>query len=420
MDKPTWRAGFELEVILGDLGDPRFEYCNDDPMDTASPEFCRAVAKRLTELTDYQWRASSEQSKAKGFLVVPEYGLDPLNWYRGMVAGVELITPPLPLQTADTARRQIAEAVEALDGDPAFLPDEVAADCAWHINIDSPDVRLSAGRYAACVDELVLLNKYERLFTEYTGLQRHAYGPTLLRHLRQDSEADLLERAGLENLLIHRSGRSKQYAANFAKEVVGYLELRHFPAWLFFGEEPLADILAPITKGLEVWPSQTDGFDDRLIKRFVILADWLKEERFQIDVRMNGYGFMFAEGDVYFHDEPLAHLVFNGTGHMVLFEKPGRPGSVAIYDIAYPDVGEAVALMALDLAELKLAGERLGPIANSAFKRGVDRIVRRLAKAGLTPLSHDQHLTTIANERAARLAEIEANRTKSRRREAAE
>lgn len=49
-----WRAGFEVEVILGDLGIPRFaREVADEPMDLASPEFCRAVAKALTEQTGH-------------------------------------------------------------------------------------------------------------------------------------------------------------------------------------------------------------------------------------------------------------------------------------------------------------------------------------------------------------------------------
>ena len=51
MKSVNWRAGFELEVILGDLGDPRFEpeVALYGAMDTPSPGFCRAVAKRLTD-----------------------------------------------------------------------------------------------------------------------------------------------------------------------------------------------------------------------------------------------------------------------------------------------------------------------------------------------------------------------------------
>jgi hypothetical protein len=39
-----WRFGFEIEVVLGTLDDSRFLELESDPMDTASPIYCRAVA----------------------------------------------------------------------------------------------------------------------------------------------------------------------------------------------------------------------------------------------------------------------------------------------------------------------------------------------------------------------------------------
>jgi hypothetical protein len=54
MKKLPWVAGFESEVILGDLGISRFEQDLErfGAMDEASPAFCRAVAKSLSEFTD--------------------------------------------------------------------------------------------------------------------------------------------------------------------------------------------------------------------------------------------------------------------------------------------------------------------------------------------------------------------------------
>ena len=88
-----WRAGFEIEVVLGDLDDRRFEYANEDPMDMASPQYCQAVASRLRAITGRDWRAPSRPPRRPGFYVVEEYDLDPLDWPYGLVAGVELLTP---------------------------------------------------------------------------------------------------------------------------------------------------------------------------------------------------------------------------------------------------------------------------------------------------------------------------------------
>src|SRR3546814_4219765 len=75
---PSWRAGFELEVILGDLGDPRFEreLRDGEAMDEASPTFCRAFASKLRERTRRAWSAPTKSPQRPGFYVVPEYGLD--------------------------------------------------------------------------------------------------------------------------------------------------------------------------------------------------------------------------------------------------------------------------------------------------------------------------------------------------------
>src|SRR3546814_20166740 len=88
---PSWRAGFELEVILGDLGDPRFEreLRDGEAMDEASPTFCRAFASKLRERTRRAWSAPTKSPQRPGFYVVPEYGLDPLNWPECRLAGVE-------------------------------------------------------------------------------------------------------------------------------------------------------------------------------------------------------------------------------------------------------------------------------------------------------------------------------------------
>ena len=92
-----WRVGFEVEVVLGELGDPRFDCELDGPMDVASLAYCKAVAQHLAEATGYSWKARNPETRwsRPGFYVVPEYDLDPLHWPYGRYAGVELLTPPL-------------------------------------------------------------------------------------------------------------------------------------------------------------------------------------------------------------------------------------------------------------------------------------------------------------------------------------
>ena len=142
---PSWRAGFELEVILGDLGEPRFEreLREGEAMDEASP----------------------------GFYVVPEYGLDPLNWPEDRLAGVELLTPPLLVDDAEIVRSELCDAIYEIDGDFNFFESEHTANCGWHINIDAGNGhRLDPDRFIVGVDELLLLANNDRLFSRYTAL----------------------------------------------------------------------------------------------------------------------------------------------------------------------------------------------------------------------------------------------------------
>lgn len=114
----SWRAGFELEVILGDLGEPRFEreLREGEAMDEASLTFCRAFAAKLRDRTGRAWSAPSRPPKRPGFYVIPEYGLDPLNWPEDRLAGVELLTPPLPLNDAEMVRSELYDAIYVLVG----------------------------------------------------------------------------------------------------------------------------------------------------------------------------------------------------------------------------------------------------------------------------------------------------------------
>lgn len=73
----------------------------------------QAVTAQLRERTGRSWSAPSGSPQRPGFCVIPEYGLDPLNWPEDRLAGVELLTPPLPLDEAEAVRTELIEAIEA-------------------------------------------------------------------------------------------------------------------------------------------------------------------------------------------------------------------------------------------------------------------------------------------------------------------
>jgi hypothetical protein len=380
MERSPWRAGFELEVILGDLHDPRFEQDLEEfgRMDEASLAFCRAIAKRLRELTGRTWTAPFATPLRPGFYVIPEYGLDPLDWPRDRLAGVELLTPPLPLDEADVVRKEITSAVNVIDGDFNFIPSDTTADCGWHINVDAMGKhRLDPAAYIVGTDELLILSRNSRLFSSYTGLQRHAVGISLLRYLHSDREGNLLRVTGLANLLSMTAGRSKSYAANFAKLERGYVELRHFSALSFFNGPSLAEQLDRIPAAMELTLSKQDELTEIFLRRFLILFEWLEDIRDRITWEMESLK-TISQGRVSFDGEPIGTLTANGSVNLYLHGPKQYEYIASIEEILLPDIAEAVALLALDLSELRSLGVRRATSPNVGFRRIVSRLAARL------------------------------------------
>lgn len=408
---PVWQASFELEVILGDLDDPRFqkEMEQDGPMDVASPGFCQVVAKRLTQLTGRKWAAPRGSVSKPGFYVIPEYGLDPLQWPRGRLAGVELLTPPLPLEQADVVRTEIIKAIEEIDGSFNFLPGDVTSDCAWHINIDAGDaVSLDPEAYILGADELLLLlARNDRLFSQYAGLQRHAVGIAVLRHLQLDRDGSLLRSSGLPNLLHAHAGHGKRYAANFAKLERGYIELRHFSATSFFNGPSLVEQLERIPAALEIWFSQSGRLEEIFLRKFLILFEWLESMRARLQWEVGPFNFVHAEGRVLFEGGPIGTLLVNGPAELHLHGRKQYEYIASIREITLPDIAEAVALLALDLAELRNLGIRQNPSSSKSFQQAVSHLAA-LLKSDPT-LSSDHQLAVVREAEIQRRREHEAS-----------
>lgn len=351
--------------------------------------------------TGRPWSAPTISPSRTGFFVVPEYGLDPLNWPRDRLAGVELLTPPLPLGDAELVRCEIIDAIDAIDGDFNFVSNDCTEDCGWHINIDAgKGLRLDPDKFIVGVDELLLLARNNRLFSTYTGIQRHAVGIPLLRHLGQDPNATLLQGSALSNFLDQCAGRDKGYAANFAKLANGYVELRHFSAQTFFNGRPLDQELERIPSAFEVWFSQEDPLDEAFRRKFSLLAAWLEHNRKAISWDLDG-GFVTATGQVLFADQPIGQLSSNGLAKLELHGRREYEIIAAIRNIQLPDIAEAIALLALDLAELRNLGIRHRSSANRLFQSTVVQLAKRLRT--MPDLSSDQQLATLASAQRHRI-----------------
>lgn len=348
-------------------------------MDLASPGFCQAVAKRLSQLTSSKWSAPRSDVSKPGFYVIPEYGLDPLDWPNGRLAGVELLTPPLPLSQAEPVRREIIAAIEEIDGSFNFIHSGVTEGCAWHINIDAGDaVELSPDHYMVGTDELLLLSRNGRLFSEYAGLQRHSVGIPILRYLREDRGGALLHSTGLSNILLTHAGRGKGYAANFAKLERGYVELRHFSAVSFFDGMSLIEHLERVPAALEIWFSQSSKFEEIFLEKFKILSEWLDEIRPRLKWDVGRFNFTLAKGVVLFDDETIGTLLTNGPAELHLHGQRQYEYIASIRQVLVPDVAEAVALLALDISELRNLGVRRPASASKAFQKAVSQLADRL------------------------------------------
>lgn len=381
----SWRVGFELELILGDLNDPRFEYFNSDPMDVASQQYCRAVAADLTRFTGKRWLAAQKKQRRTGYFVYPEYDLDPLDWPEGTVAGVELVTPPLPIAEADDLRRQIAEWVYEVDGDINAYPSRYSLGSGWHINIDPGEDsrRIDEPRILLGTDELPLLLSSRRYPSQYAAPQRHAYGAPLLRYIRTPGSRPLLDKE-MGNFLRHYGGRGKRYAINRNKLESGYLELRHFGSEWFFREQPLEEIIASFLEAAECTGDSYRLREQRLLATFDHLSSWISEVAPRMAYRWEaGHSLVnIVGGEVQFDGDKLADIRWSGTADYSLQTATKVPGP-SIYDQPFPDLPLSLAVLALDIAEIR--GRKIGKLllANKAFSGAVDQLTKSLKRSGL-------------------------------------
>ncbi len=380
MAQLVWRAGFELEVILGDLGDPRFkqDLGRLDAMDEASPYLLSCCCKKIAGIHGTCLDRPPQYSFKTRLLRGPEYGLDPLQWPGDRLAGVELLTPQLPLDEADAICAEITDADYEIDGDFNFIPSDTTAECGWHINIDAGDKqRLDPAAYIVETHELLLLSRNSRLFGPYTGLQRHAVGIAVLRHLQCDPQGNLLRSTGLENLLNMGASRSKRYAANFAKHERGYVELRHFSALSFFNGPSLVEQLDRIPTAMAMGPNQGSHLTDIFLRKFLVLFEWLESIRDRITWEMGPYH-VISQGKVLFDGELIGTLVASRLVALYLHGPRKYKYTASIQGILLLDVVDAMVLLALDLSELRNVGVRRAPNPNKGFRQAVSRLATRL------------------------------------------
>jgi hypothetical protein len=380
----AWMIGFEIEVVLGSLGIP--EFCRDEPMDEASSQYCRAVAKNLRQITGLPWSAPEKPKQKPGYYVLPEYNLDPLHWPGDCIGGVELVTPPVPLRDAEGLRRNIAEAILDLDGwlNLEFTP--LTSEFGWHINVDAGgDQRLDRGKFMLGADELSVLLANDRYPSTYAAPQRHAYGVALLRHIMADRSGELLE-PYLGNLLFSRCGIGKRFGANFGKLDRGYIELRHFSTPMFMSKVSLHTLLEPLLRSFQMDHKSERKFSLHTIRVFQTLASWLDQlrPRFSHEWERPSEFTCARHGIIMIDHEPVARTVFDGSFDIFLRGNDNRPSPAAIYGVGHPDMFEGLALLALDAAEIGINSKKQSlPVHSALFRKEIGFLKRRLRSQGL-------------------------------------
>lgn len=347
-----WRIGFEVEVVLGDLNDPRF--VGDEFMDIADARYCQAVASELTRLTGEKWTAPRVAKSKPGFYVLPEYDIDPIEFehFAEGVAGVELLTPPLSPADAEDMRCKIRDAVATMEGYDNF---DLNERLGWHINIDSlkdNNNRENAFKYAAGVDEIPMLAGSGRLGTQLTGLQRHAFGPLLLREM-QAPHAIVRPDVNFYNFVEHYHGASKRYAANFARQK--YLELRHYAAADFFSKAPLNSLIGNVIQALEMDHASKRECGQRLFETFECLKTWLFDHSPKLDLATHAPGITSANfADLIFDTHSCGLVSVDGTMSVQLWDGMDDYTCAGAWGHLQSNLDTVFATLCLDLAELYL------------------------------------------------------------------
>ena len=380
-----WRLGFEIEMLMGDLGLKKYrQYCGD-AMDVVTQDYCRALAAHLKEATGESWQASMDGYQKGRFCVTPEYDLDPLFFPDDAVGGVELVTPPLVLADAEEMRSLIIEAVLAIDG--GFVMPSSPELCGWHLNVDRGrntrpiDVARTAAGMFWHTAELPLLLRTRRFGSRHTSPQTHAYGPALINAFKHPVLAPTQDE--IDAFIHAHCGRSKAFATNFAKVLDrGYVELRHASVETFFDndltiEETFADLFLAVSgesfKKEPLWGAMAATFKD--------LAEWTRSLEGHLDlVAKRSSSLPGREGKVLYKGRELAHFSWNGQAEISMLHPLGESHFLDFRlemtcGVDADEIPAAIAVLAMDA--LIVRSEELEyevTFANAAFEEELEKL----------------------------------------------
>jgi len=153
----------------------------------------------------------------------------------------------------------------------------------------------------------------------------------------------------------------------------------------FFDQTPLPDLLSAPIAAFQMDHKTHARLVQSELKRFNVVKDWLTEIRPELSHVLDepSHFVSMRSGMINFTGEPVARLSWNGAAEVALLGKRKHTEVAVIRDQQYPEIFEALAVLALDIAEIRSAGLANMPLSCTAFSKTITELGRRLGTAGL-------------------------------------
>lgn len=378
-----FRLSFEIDLILGDLGSHHFASYHGDPMDTATLGYCKVAAQSLAAHSARAWEGVEEPRGQSGYLIYPQPVLDPSGWPDEAVASVTLSTPPISIEAAQHVRQEIVDWVQSMGDHLNEDITDLSCECSWVIKVHTdPATSISVPGLVAGADELELLMPMHRHSSGVTSPQRHAFGPTLLRHIKDDTAMKVLGNH-MGRFLIDNCSRDWRTAIDLGRLAENVIELRHFASWAFFHKESIPSLIGGFIAGAACNDVEENAVAQRSLEKFKVLSKWLGDIERLMQVHVLKSVLQIPPlTKVTYAGAPVGTLLWDSTARFIL--KAGDEiQSLTIFRQNLVDWKEALAVLALDIAEIRAAGIHPLPIENDKLSFEIDRLAQTLENNGL-------------------------------------
>lgn len=378
-----YQISFDLDLILGDLGSHHFARHYGDPMDSASIGYCKVAAHSLAAHSGRAWQGVTDPRGQSGYLIHPQPELDPSGWPKEAVASITLSTPPISIEAAQHVREEIVGWVRSMENHLNEDISNLSCECSWVIKVHSdPATSISVPGLVTAPDELELLVTMHRHSSGVASPQRHAFGPTLLRHIKDGAAMKVLPR-DMHGFLFDNCSRDCRTAIDLGSLNDNTIGLRHFASWAFFHRESIPSLIGDFIEAAALTGPEAETVAQRTLEKFKLLGKWLDtiERLFQLKVA-NTASPLPPPTEIIYAGAPAGIMLWDGTARLTL-NADKDVESPTIFRQNMTDWKEALAVLALDIAEIRAAGLDPLPIENEKLSFEIDRLAQTLRNHGL-------------------------------------